>query len=203
MSRDRQRMLLVEGKDDEQLVIHLCSESKIGIDFEIKIAEGYPEILRQARTAIKDSEIQCLGLVLDADDGVKRKWRELAHQLEQVGINELPNLPEREGCVVEGEIKLGIWIMPDNESEGEIEDYFVSLIPERDVVWPLAKRYIDELPEEGRKFNPSKLAKAQVHAWLATRKNPGKMGAAVGAGDLDTDKILSSEFVRWLKELYI
>ena len=44
--------------------------------------------------------------------------------------------------------------------------------------------------------------RAELHAWLATRENPGLMGAAIGRGDLKTDGPLCAAFLKWLEVLF-
>ena len=92
--------------------------------------------------------------------------------------------------------------MPDNRSAGELEDFVQSMIPEDDSAWELARRYIRDIPEEARKFPPKKQSRAELHAWLATRENPGLMGFAIGRGDLKTDGPLCAAFLKWLEALF-
>ena len=91
--------------------------------------------------------------------------------------------------------------MPDNGAPGELEDFVRKMIPDSDPVWPKADAYIDDIPEP-RKFQSHKVEKAKVHAWMATRKKPGRMGAAIGAGDLDVRVASCQTFVSWVRELF-
>ena len=59
-------------------------------------------------------------------------------------------------------------MMPDNCSVGELEDFVVEMIPPDDLVWPLAQRYIEKIPNPA--FKESKVLRAQLYAWLAARK---------------------------------
>ena len=92
--------------------------------------------------------------------------------------------------------------MPDNVSAGELEDFAVRLIPAEDSVWPEARRYIDGIPVEGRKLAPGKVMRARLYAWLATRKEPRRMGAAIGTGDLQAGETLAVGFADWLQRLF-
>ncbi len=92
--------------------------------------------------------------------------------------------------------------MPDNTSTGELEDFVAQMIPEDDAVWPLARQYIQGIPKERRRFTAKKMRKAEVYAWLATRKEPGPMGAAIGKRDLSTDGQLCRKFSQWLGRLF-
>ena len=92
--------------------------------------------------------------------------------------------------------------MPDNRSTGELEDFVGSMIPSGDPVWPLSEAYIEGIPPAERKFAPGKIQRAKVHAWLATREEPRRMGLAIKARDLVTDAANTAAFVNWLRTLF-
>ena len=92
--------------------------------------------------------------------------------------------------------------MPDNGSSGELEDFIMRMIPADDPVWPRVKCYIDGIPEAEREFKLQKTQRARIHAWLAARKEPRKMGAAIGAGDLDTAAPIATDLIAWLRRLF-
>ena len=92
--------------------------------------------------------------------------------------------------------------MPDNESNGELEDFVARMIPDGDLVWPRSQCYINGIPEPARKFTDDKAAKAQLYAWLATRREPRLMGWAVRDGDLAVDGELCKKFFAWLMRLF-
>ena len=91
--------------------------------------------------------------------------------------------------------------MPDNGSTGELEDFVSRMLPGGDPVWPLSESYIDGIPEASRKFK-KKAHRAKVYAWVATRAQPGRMGAAIKAGDLEVDGELAVSFLDWLRRLF-
>ena len=92
--------------------------------------------------------------------------------------------------------------MPNNSSCGELENLIEEMIPCTDTVWPLSKAYIDGIPLNERNFKPGKTLRAQVHAWLAVREEPRKMGTAIRAGDLDVGVPVAAELVEWLRRLF-
>ncbi len=83
-----------------------------------------------------------------------------------------------------------------------MEDFARELLPASDRVWSLAEQYIAAIPEADRKFKPGKTSKANLYAWLASRKHPQRMGAAIGAGDLDAEAPLGRRFAKWLSKLF-
>ena len=93
-------------------------------------------------------------------------------------------------------------MMPDNKSSGELEYLVAGMIPAGDVVWPLSEAYIASIPSEARKFTEGKILRAKVHAWLATREEPRKMGAAIGARDLNAGAPAAVQLVDWLRRLF-
>ena len=106
------------------------------------------------------------------------------------------------GTIVGGEPRVGVWLWPDNESIGEIEDFVARMIPCDDPVWPLSRCYINSIPVEQRPFSEGKTARAEVHAWLAARARPRLMGTAIRAGDLDVSGVLATRFASWLEKLF-
>ena len=92
--------------------------------------------------------------------------------------------------------------MPDNGSPGELEDFVQTMLPKGDPVWPSAEAYIDGIAEEHRKFG-KKVLRAKVHAWTATRKQPGLMGAAIREGDLEIDGAPVGKFADWLRQVLV
>ena len=94
--------------------------------------------------------------------------------------------------------------MPDNNlgCSGELEDFVKSMIPEKDPVLPLAKGFIESIKEEDRLFSSNKKSKAEVHAWLATREEPGPMGLAVQRKDFDISGERCESLVSWIKSLF-
>ena len=92
--------------------------------------------------------------------------------------------------------------MPDNQSTGELEDFVRTMLPDNDPVWRSSQLYIDGIDEKHRKFKGGKVLRAKVYAWLATREQPGRMGAAIKEDDLDIDGELAVSFANWLQRVF-
>ena len=145
-----------------------------------------------------------LGILLDANEDSNARWRAVADRLRQERI-EVPRSPASSGTLIDETSRsprIGIWLMPDNASSGELEDFVSQMISDDDPVWPRAQCYIDGILEQDRKFTGKKIQRARLHAWLATREDPRLMGAAIGAGDLEVDGELSTTFADWLRRLF-
>ena len=197
-----ERILLVEGEDDEHVV--LCLYRKVhGSEppFTIVNKEGYTKLLQGLRLELKRPGLKILGILVDANDDLEARWKELVDEANG-GAVALPDAPAPSGTIVEGSLRVGVWLMPDNGRPGELEDFVFELVPSSDRVWPLAKSYIEGIPDQERKFKPGKILKAKLYAWLASRRLPQRMGASITAGDLDAEAPLAQGLAAWLADLF-
>lgn len=114
----------------------------------------------------------------------------------------LPKRPALGGAIVPGTPCVGVWLMPDNQLPGELEDFVSTMIPDDDPTWLLAKEYIEKIPSEHKQFARAKTSRAELHAWLASRKQPGRMGQAIERGDLGIEGPICQDFVTWITRLF-
>ena len=202
------RVLLVEGPDDKHVIIHLSERSGLEQNFWIIEKEGKDTLLDSMVLEARTPGRTVLGIVLDANDDPDARWQAVTDRLNRLrqedhfDLPELPAQPDPKGTIIEGRLRIGIWLMPDNCSTGELEDFVGSMIPSGDPVWPRSEAFIDGIPQADRKFVPSKIQRAKVHAWLATREEPRLMGLAIKARDLDTNAANTTAFVEWLRTLF-
>ena len=169
--------------------------------FDILEKKGFQNLMQAIGPEVKVSGRIAIGILADANDDPDARWDKIVDKLRRAGV-EPPNGPRPAGSVIDGRPRAGIWLMPDNASKGELEDFVEKLIPEDDPVWPLAERYVSGIPHDARKFKPGKILRARIHAWLATRAEPRKMGAAIGIGDLDATAPLAKTFAEWLQAVF-
>lgn len=195
--------LIVEGQDDLHVITHIWwRHADADIELSASISEkcGIRKLLPSIEGELKAPGRRALGIVVDADDDLSARWDEVAHCLRSENIR-VPDAPDPNGTIIEGNPRVGIWLMPDNASRGELEDFIVTMIPSDDLVWPLATNYIDGIPTGHRKFADRKETRAKVHAWLAARKDPRPMGRAIRDKDLEIGGALCRRFIRWLDNL--
>ncbi len=197
-------ILLVEGQDDEHVVLHLCRRHEMGPTFSIKDKEGFPNLRSSISSEIKAPERRAVGILVDANDNLQNRWKAVTDQLLKANI-QVPSSPDPTGTIIEGQDerpRVGIWLMPDNIAAGELENFVTQMIPTSDPVWPRSQGYIDNIPKAARKFSESKTPRAKLHAWLAARENPRKMGSAIGVYDLNSNGPLCQKFLAWLTRLF-
>ncbi len=195
------RVLLVEGQDDKHIVLQLCERHQSTRSFFIDDKGNIDQVLESIALEIKAPDRQAVGILVDANDDRTRRWAAVQNRLRRAGITS-PQSPDPDGTIIQANPRIGIWLMPDNTSAGELEDFVAKMIPDNDPVWPLSQSYIDGIPSRDRKFIAKKRSRAQVYAWLATRKDPRQMGTAIKARDLEVDGALSQKFVAWLNNLF-
>ena len=197
------KKLLVEGDSDRIFVRSLWQRLRGGDNppFCISSKKGIDRLLESVYVELVVRDRKALGIIIDANDKFDERWSVLSAKLKRLDI-ELPDKADPDGVILGDEPRVGIWLMPDNNSPGELEDFVRRLIPNCDPVWPHAQKYIDEIPEGDRKFNPNKLTCAQVNAWLAAGSRPGRMGQVVKKGELDLEAPLAKSFVNWLDRLF-
>ena len=197
------KLLLVEGVDDEEVVKHIRNRYQHLPAFEILNKQGFPELSASITPELKAPGRTALGIMVDANADLPARWQTLSSRLREVRIPPPSQLPPA-GAIIDHSPhpRVGIWLMPDNKSSGELEDFVERLIPSSDPVWPLAQDYINNIPANVRKFKSHKVMRAQVHAWLAARSRPRQMGTAIKARDLDATAPLAKCFVAWLSCLF-
>lgn len=194
-------LLLVEGQDDKHVAQHVWWRHAEDIPFCIDVKGSEAELRRVIFAEVKAEGRQSLGILLDANTDPGARWQSVRDRLAHAGIA----APERlspDGTIIDGRPRVGVWLMPDNAATGELEDFVIRMIPNRDAVWPLAKRYIDGIPYAERKFSEKKQPRAQLYAWLAAREDPRRMGEAIRTRDLAVDGPLCQTFAAWLKALF-
>ncbi len=195
------RVLLVEGVNDKHVVLHLAKIHLPDLEFtviekggfESLIRSFYPEAMVHGRIAV--------GIMADANDNPCSRWRSISGVLARINLAPLGDMTAQ-GTIIEGEPRVGIWLMPDNRSKGELEDFVATLIPDDDPVWPLACCYIDSIDTKDRKFSQNKHLRASIHAWLAARQNPKLIGSAIASRDLNANAPSALRLVQWLHTLF-
>ena len=198
-----EQVLLVEGNDDLHVITKLLERHGIQVSFQIVPKGGFEELNRSIYNEINAPSRRALGIIADANDHPERRWQSISDRLKEANCK-VPTRPVGMGSVFAGprDIRVGVWLMPDNTRPGELEDFVADMIPGDDPVWPRAQRFIDDIPEDNRAFNAGKVVRAYVHAWLATRERPRPMGSAIAAKDLRHDEAAGSALVAWIRLLF-
>ena len=203
--RKQAKVLLVEGRDDREVVYQFCNHRGIDnrVHFDVEPLEGYERL--RARIEAELDTRDTVGVVIDADAQVSHRWQSLRDALVPRYGELVTQGPMPGGLVLETpglwQKRCGIWIMPDNAQSGMLEDFLLALIPATDALLVHARQAIAGLPEQ--RFVPAHRSKAEVHTWLAWQEEPGtSLGLALKRRYLDADHTLAQQFHRWLVALF-
>ncbi len=201
---------MVEGNDDLHLIYNICAVFNVAETFKIEDCKGIANLLKGLPVRLKGSgEIKTIGIVMDADIDIQSRWLQMRQILIKSNLyGDIPvNCPQG-GAIIQpnniDDIKIGVWIMPDNNNNGMIEDFAAFLIPDGDSLLPEVDAVLANIEAKGlNKYKSIHHSKARIHTWLAWQEVPGTpMGSAVTRKYLSTTPPVCQEFVDWLNALY-
>jgi hypothetical protein len=217
------RVLLVEGKDDQNVMWNLFEVRRIADAFKVECPEtdgkvnesgGIETLLDSIRWRLTTGELECLAIVLDANDkGPAARWQAIRDRLVNAGFDGVPKEHSPDGTVFNlslrpqspRSVRFAVWIMPDNHSTGMLEDFVVGLIREDDDMLPIVDGFLDSIPRDKQRFTDAHRPKARVHTWLAIGERPGRpMGQAIKADrQLDANHPTVQPFLDWVQNALI
>ncbi len=202
------KILLVEGVDDEHVLKHLCGQRGVPTLEEITPLGSVERLLESFPVRLKESDVEALGVVIDADLDIAARWRSLGDRLKKAGYEGVPDEPDADGTILSPPPKsllprVGIWIMPDNQTEGILEDFLRLLVPPSSRLFDHVESSVAAIPAGERLFSFRDQPKAIMHTWLAWQAEPGKpFGTAITAKFLDANVAQVDVLVAWLKNLF-
>ncbi|MEB3311208.1 MAG: DUF3226 domain-containing protein [Snowella sp.] len=204
------QVLLVEGLNDQHVIWNLAEKYKIAETFSVDIPKngGISSAFERFRVGLKQQKVKTLGIVIDADQDIDARWQAIKNILSKANCQEIPEKPPSGGWVQElsQELelpRLGVWLMPDNQSSGMLEDFVLNLISPDDLLLAKAKSIIHEIEQENlNQYKDSYRSKVLIHTWLAWQEKPGQpMGQAIKK-ILQVDNAIAAKFVDWLNQLF-
>jgi hypothetical protein len=209
----KSKHLIVEGSDDLHSVVGLMrahvtwpqpvAEAPVWID----IGKSAEEILEAGylTAKIKTRDLQILGVMLDADVKPRGRYERIRGLCSEL----FPNLPEElpsSGLIADNDSdkRFGLWIMPDNGSEGSLETFLRHLVPdESEPLWKHAVQSVKVAKATGSRCRDCHDAKANLYTWLAWQDPPGQSpGLALTKKILDPQSDSAGAFVKWFRQLY-
>jgi hypothetical protein len=211
------KQLLVEGQDDLFAVAGLMRAhvdwpegpgSKHTAPVFIHAGNGADEILRKdglLAVFLKGSDLKSGGVVLDADGAASGKY----DRVRSICLDMFPAFPKElpiNGVVVENQnqLRFGVWIMPDNSSDGYLETFLQYLVPApRNPAWDHAEQSVKTAREMGCTCHDCHVEQANLYTWLAWQEPPGQsFGIALTKKILDPQSSYATSFVSWFMNLY-
>lgn len=194
------KQLLVEGNDDMHVIMALCQKFSVTENFEIIDCKGIDKLFAQIPIRLKQSGFETLGIIIDADTGIKSRWSTLQSIFSKQGIS-LPDEIPNDGLILKtNSLNIGVWIMPNNDLNGMLEDFISFLIPKEDKLLPVANQTLEAIEKEKlNKYIPAHKSKALIHSWLSWQEDPGTpMGLAITKKFLTTQEEICKKLIFWL-----
>jgi hypothetical protein len=200
--------LIVEGVDDYHFIANLLYNYSIKFDkktqYEIKAEKGIYKLFKHLPGELIASDYLSLGIIVDADQDIKSRIDTfnnflLSNKMERY------NSVNNQGfiCNYHDNKKIGIWIMPDNQNTGCLENFISSLIDPNDKLWPIANSIVTTVSQTEMRFMPQHTIKAEIHTWLAWQKQPGmRMGQVFESKYINPHSPQAKNFVNWVKRLF-
>jgi hypothetical protein len=214
VKEDNPKRLIVEGPDDLFSVVGLMRahvdwpEEKEKAPVWIEKGGSEAEILEfgYLTAKIKTRDIRVLGVMLDADASPRGRY-ERVRQLCSPLFPAFPAELSSSGLICqndEDQKRFGLWIMPDNSSEGSLETFLKHLIPgESELLWKHAIESVSAARTIGAKCREAHSEKANLYTWLAWQDPPGQSpGTSLKRKILDPRSAGAEPFVKWFCELF-
>ena len=198
--------LLLEGNDDQHVIWALCQKYNITESFDVIDCEGITKLISQIPIRFKQSNVETIGLIIDADVDIKNRWTTIKSTLEASKLGfDLPVEIPIEGLISRNEnTTVGVWIMPNNNANGMLEDFISFLVPEDDKLLPIVNAVLNDI--ESKNLNEYSLihkSKALIHTWLSWQETPGTpMGLSITKKYLNTDVQTCEKLTNWLNNLF-
>ena len=202
------KILWVEGTDDENVLKRICESQDIPHLDTVK-SDGVARLIASLGVRLKTSyEGDVIGVVVDADTDISARWQSIRNRITSVGYQNVPNQPDPDGTILDppaGTLlpRLGVWIMPNNQTSGILEDFLSFLVPQPNILFDHVRCSVAAIPEGERRFKRLDEPKAIIHTWLAWQRKPGRpFGTAITARFLDPNVPEVDGLVDWLRRLF-
>lgn len=128
-------LLLVEGRSEENAIREFYKQWKIDINFDISSEGSITKLKTSFKMHLKSSNIlRKLWVIIDADASYACACQSIRDILERSGKYNPPLQLCSNGLILtpidENDLVVGVWIMPNNQDVGMLEDFMMGIIPE-------------------------------------------------------------------------
>lgn len=217
------RKLLVEGVQDKDFFASMLNQHGFrDVDvwppreFDPTSGNGWTNVLKQIPMLVgqmlQADGIDGLGIVIDADHhssqgGFPVRHAAINNVLAKLNYFETESPPCRRGGIYEhpdGLPDIGVWLMPNHELDGMLENFAGTIITGQEQVQLLS--HVDSALQQ----LPVKLfrqdldsEKARISTWRAWQKHPGgSLGQCIRDKALDMQHPLAQDFIDWLHKVF-
>ena len=211
-------VLLVEGEADRGFFEQVCKSLQLNPQIQVATPkdcngynskEGVFERLPLLLKNIEDGKLKQLAIVVDADYkeanglGYQATIKRISAIVAKYDFFLAKN--QNNGLIfnhTDGFADIGLWIMPNNNDDGMLEDFIKSCIHNQEqALFNHASDTVINLTD--KKFKDHHYSKAEIATWLAWQKVPSH-GLYIAIKDklLDNDNRLFQQLSDWLKYVY-
>lgn len=177
------KLLVGEGKEEVNFFEALLRYSNVA-DVQLEQCGGKTRLSNYIATLPKRpgfANLVAIAITRDADHDAEAAFQSVCTALENAQLI----TPQTSGSFGAGNPKVGVFILPDCQNRGMLEDLCLASVT-ADPAMTCVDDFIRCVENTGRQ--PDNLAKARVHAWLASHIVPDKrLGEAALAGYWDWD----------------
>ncbi len=200
---EEKSVLLLEGNDDCNIIKNFCKYNGIEINFGFCNCRNDSQVLSKINALLRENnQPKVIGVILDADNDIDERYQDIKEKVKN--FYKLPKNMPKDGLVhLEKRLpKLGIWIMPNNQDNGALEEFYLELATDIDTA------FIDNTIQEAEKkeltsFKSQHRKKAIMHTYFAWQDTPGMpLHAAINKIVLDNNAEIAHVFKGWLISLF-
>lgn len=200
---ERERLLLVEGRDESNLFEALKSHCLGDLAAKVQVVEAGGRTRFQSRilAILKDANkrgvsLRAVGVVRDADADGGGAWDSVRDAVGKAGLR----APSRHGDFSDGPPDVGILIVPDARGRGALETLCVRSLAETPAA-DCVERYLTCL-EDSDVLASTNRDKSFAHAWLAGGPDPvARVGEGAKQGRWNFDHPAFASLVRFVERL--
>jgi hypothetical protein len=175
------KLVVGEGADEVRFFTSLLTH--LGItDVQVMDYQGKQRLSGYVQTLLVRPDFRqvlSLAITRDADDNAAAAFGSVCSALQNARLV----VPPGPAAIVAGNPRVGIFILPDNQSNGMLEHLCLNAA-QADPATPCLDDYFHcVLRMAQRQPDPREAAKARVHAWLASHPQPDlRLGEAAEKG---------------------
>ncbi len=200
---EKKSVLLLEGSDDCHIIDKFCKDNDdIKTNFGFYNCGGDSKVLSKLNALLKSEvPLEVIGIILDADKDVDARYQQIKKKVEN--FYKLPLSMPNNGLVhTEKKPRLGIWIMPNNQDNGALEEFYLELATDID------KNFIDDIIKQAdskglTSFKTQHRNKAIMRTYFAWQDKPGMpLYSAINKIALNNNEYVAKAFKVWLIKLF-
>ena len=197
----KSKLLLVEGKDEENFFKFLLENKGIE-DIQIKGIGGkdqFRNLFKEIKRTPDFDDLKSLAVIHDADNNVQGSFQRICKVLEDNGLQS----PKELSSFTSNSLKIGVFIVPDNKSKGNLESLCLSTVESKDII-PCVDSFMNCIKEPSHKDYrfPKNIHKARCRAFLsAMEQDTASLGIAACKGYWNFNSEKLQPLVNFLKQL--